>query len=187
MANSKEELKLIRMNEAEATAINWLWYPYPIRKNHGHTGRSGRWKNNGSLGNRRRRYDGRGTPRKRVRRRANDGHIPDRRRWFERHGEAPKASILTECGRMLLRYRYRIRVLNTINFKKSMRYSPFSYIKEEKDILKLVSCLIANTKGEKKGGDEIGRKAKYCSTQRSSLICITSRRKMSATSPLSLR
>jgi type IV secretion system protein VirD4 len=71
----------------------------------------------------------------------------------------PKGSILIECGRMLRRYGYRIKVLNTINFKKSQHYNPFSYIKSEKDILKLVTTLIANTKGEKKGGDEFWEKS----------------------------
>jgi len=71
----------------------------------------------------------------------------------------PKASILTECGKMLRRYGYRIKVLNTINFSKSQHYNPFSYIKSEKDILKLVTTLIANTKGEKKGGDEFWEKS----------------------------
>jgi len=60
---------------------------------------------------------------------------------------------------MLRRYGYRIKVLNTINFKKSQHYNPFSYIKSEKDILKLVTTLIANTKGEKKGGDEFWEKS----------------------------
>ena len=59
----------------------------------------------------------------------------------------PKGSIVTECGTALLRYNYRIKILNTINFKKSMHYNPFSYIHSEKDILKLVTALIANTKG----------------------------------------
>jgi type IV secretion system protein VirD4 len=71
----------------------------------------------------------------------------------------PKGSILVECGRMLRRYGYRIKVLNTINFNKSQHYNPFSYIKSEKDILKLVTTLIANTKGEKKGGDEFWEKS----------------------------
>ncbi|MDR1070522.1 MAG: type IV secretory system conjugative DNA transfer family protein, partial [Gracilibacteraceae bacterium] len=71
----------------------------------------------------------------------------------------PKASIITECGRMLRRCGYRIKVLNTINFGKSQHYNPFSYIKSEKDILKLVTTLIANTKGEKKGGDEFWEKS----------------------------
>jgi len=72
----------------------------------------------------------------------------------------PKASILTECGLLLQKkYKYRIKVLNTINFGKSMHYNPFAYLKSEKDILKLVTTLIANTKGEKKGGDEFWEKS----------------------------
>ena len=71
----------------------------------------------------------------------------------------PKASVLTECGTMLQRHGYRIKVLNTINFKKSMHYNPFNYIKAEKDVLKLVTTLIANTKSEKKGGDEFWEKS----------------------------
>ena len=59
----------------------------------------------------------------------------------------PKGTVLIECGRLLQRAGYRIKVLNTINFKKSMRYNPFAYIRDEKDILKLVNTLIANTKG----------------------------------------
>ena len=57
-------------------------------------------------------------------------------------------SVLIECGKLLQRAGYRIKVLNTINFKKSMHYNPFVYIRSEKDILKLVNTLIANTKGE---------------------------------------
>ena len=71
----------------------------------------------------------------------------------------PKGSIVVECGRMLRRYGYRIKVFNTINFNKSQHYNPFSYITSEKDILKLVTTLIANTKGEQKGGDEFWQKA----------------------------
>ena len=52
-----------------------------------------------------------------------------------------------ECGRLLLKKGYKLKILNTINFKKSMHYNPFAYIHGEKDILKLVTCLIANTKG----------------------------------------
>ena len=98
----------------------------------------------------------------------------------------PKGTILVECGKMLQRgapklgkdgkpvkdkhgkviYEpYQIRVLNTINFKKSMHYNPFSYIRSEKDILKLVTTLIANTKGEGKAGDDFWVKAEtllYC-------------------------
>ena len=67
----------------------------------------------------------------------------------------PKGSIVVECGKLLLRKGYEIRILNTINFKKSMHYNPFAYLHSEKDILKLVTTLIANTKGgnEKNGGD----------------------------------
>lgn len=67
----------------------------------------------------------------------------------------PKGSIVVECGKLLLRKGYEIRILNTINFKKSMHYNPFTYLHSEKDILKLVTTLIANTKGgnEKNGGD----------------------------------
>ena len=98
----------------------------------------------------------------------------------------PKGTILVECGKMLQRgapklgkdgkpmkdkhgkviYEpYQIRVLNTINFNKSMHYNPFSYIHSEKDILKLVTTLIANTKGEGKAGDDFWVKAEtllYC-------------------------
>ena len=59
-----------------------------------------------------------------------------------------------ECGRLLLKKGYKLKILNTINFKKSMHYNPFAYIHSEKDILKLVTCLIANTKGDGKSGDE---------------------------------
>ena len=71
----------------------------------------------------------------------------------------PKGNIVTECGKMLLHFRYQVRILNTINFKKSMHYNPFSYIHSEKDILKLVTVLIANTKGEGKAGDDFWVKA----------------------------
>ncbi len=71
----------------------------------------------------------------------------------------PKGSIVTECGNVLRRNRYRIKILNTINFKKSMHYNPFAYIHSEKDILKLVTTLISNTKGEGKAGDEFWTKA----------------------------
>ena len=66
----------------------------------------------------------------------------------------PKGSILVECGKLLERAGYRIKVLNTINFKKSMRYNPLAYIKSEKDILKLVNVLIENTKGEGEKSNE---------------------------------
>ena len=66
----------------------------------------------------------------------------------------PKGSIVVECGKLLQREHYRLKILNTINFKKSMHYNPFAYIHSEKDILKLVTTLIANTKGEGKAGDD---------------------------------
>jgi len=65
----------------------------------------------------------------------------------------PKGTILVECGSMLKQHKYKIKVLNTVNFKKSMHYNPFVYIRSEKDILKLVNTIIANTKGE---GDKSG-------------------------------
>ncbi|CAB1248247.1 VirD4-like conjugal transfer protein, CD1115 family [Caproicibacterium sp. BJN0003] len=71
----------------------------------------------------------------------------------------PKGSIVVECGSLLRRRGYRIKILNTINFKKSMRYNPFAYIHSEKDILKLVTALIANTKGNGKSGDDFWEKA----------------------------
>ena len=71
----------------------------------------------------------------------------------------PKGSIVVECGKLLQREGYKIKILNTINFKKSMHYNPFAYIKSEKDILKLVTTLIANTKGEGKAGDDFWLKA----------------------------
>ena len=60
----------------------------------------------------------------------------------------PKGTVLVECGKMLVKNGYKVKVLNTINFKKSMKYNPFAYIRSEKDILKLVNTIIANTKGE---------------------------------------
>ena len=72
----------------------------------------------------------------------------------------PKGTILTECGTMLKRHGYHIRVLNTINFKRSMHYNPFAYIHSEKDILKLVNAIIINTKGEgEKAGEDFWIKA----------------------------
>ena len=71
----------------------------------------------------------------------------------------PKGSILVECVSLLQRSGYRIKVLNTINFKKSMNYNPLAYIHSEKDILKLVNCLILNTKGEGKSNDPFWEKA----------------------------
>ncbi len=71
----------------------------------------------------------------------------------------PKGTVLVECGRLLEKNNYRIKVFNTINFKKSMHYNPFAYIHSEKDILKLVTTLIANTKGDGKSGDDFWQKA----------------------------
>jgi type IV secretion system protein VirD4 len=71
----------------------------------------------------------------------------------------PKGSIVVECGRLLLKKGYKLKILNTINFRKSMHYNPFAYIHSEKDILKLVTALIANTKGEGKAGDDFWVKA----------------------------
>lgn len=71
----------------------------------------------------------------------------------------PKGSIVVECGKLLQREHYRLKILNTINFRKSMHYNPFAYIHSEKDILKLVTTLIANTKGEGKAGDDFWVKA----------------------------
>ena len=77
----------------------------------------------------------------------------------------PKGSIVVECGNALLHFGYNIKIFNTINFKKSMHYNPFAYIHSEKDILKMVTALIANTKGDGKAGDEFWTKAEtllYC-------------------------
>lgn len=77
----------------------------------------------------------------------------------------PKGSIVIECGNALLKNNYNIKIFNTINFKKSMHYNPMAYIHSEKDILKLVTTLIANTKGDGKAGDEFWTKAEtllYC-------------------------
>lgn len=71
----------------------------------------------------------------------------------------PKGSVVVECGNLLLQEGYKIKIFNTINFSKSMRYNPFAYIRSEKDILKLVTALIANTKGEGKAGDDFWVKA----------------------------
>ena len=71
----------------------------------------------------------------------------------------PKGSIVCECGNALLKHGYRIKIFNTINFKKSMHFNPFAYLHSEKDILKLVTTLIANTKGDGKTGDEFWTKA----------------------------
>ena len=72
----------------------------------------------------------------------------------------PKGTVLVECGKMLLKNGYKVKVLNTINFKKSMHYSPFAYIRSEKDILKLVNTIILNTKGEgQQSGEDFWVKA----------------------------
>ena len=77
----------------------------------------------------------------------------------------PKGSVVCEVGKLLERNHYKIKIFNTINFKKSMHYNPFAYIHSEKDILKLVTTLITNTKGDGKSGDEFWTKAEtllYC-------------------------
>ena len=77
----------------------------------------------------------------------------------------PKGTLVLETGQMFQRAGYRVKILNTINFSKSMKYNPFVYIHSEKDVLKLVTTLIANTKGDGKAGDEFWTKAEtllYC-------------------------
>ena len=77
----------------------------------------------------------------------------------------PKGGVVVNCGRALLKFGYKIRIFNTIDFKESMHYNPFAYIHSEKDILKLVTTLIANTKGEGNGGDPFWEKSEillYC-------------------------
>ena len=71
----------------------------------------------------------------------------------------PKGSIVIECGNALLKNGYKLKILNTINFKKSMHYNPFAYVHSEKDILKLVTTLMTNTKGEGSGGDPFWEKS----------------------------
>ena len=71
----------------------------------------------------------------------------------------PKGSIVVECGNALLKNGYKLKILNTINFKKSMHYNPFAYVHSEKDILKLVTTLMTNTKGEGAGGDPFWEKS----------------------------
>ena len=71
----------------------------------------------------------------------------------------PKGSIVVECGNALLKNGYKVRILNTINFSKSMHYNPFAYVHSEKDILKLVTTLMTNTKGEGSGGDPFWEKS----------------------------
>ena len=71
----------------------------------------------------------------------------------------PKGTIVLECGKAMLKNGYKVRILNTINFKKSMHYNPFAYVHSEKDILKLVTTLMTNTKGEGSGGDPFWEKS----------------------------
>ena len=71
----------------------------------------------------------------------------------------PKGTIVLECGNAMLKNGYKVRILNTINFKKSMHYNPFAYVHSEKDILKLVTTLMTNTKGEGSGGDPFWEKS----------------------------
>ena len=71
----------------------------------------------------------------------------------------PKGTIVLECGQAILKNGYKVKILNTINFKKSMHYNPFSYVHSEKDILKLVTTLMTNTKGEGSGGDPFWEKS----------------------------
>ena len=71
----------------------------------------------------------------------------------------PKGTLVIECGKMLVENGYRVKIINTIDFKKSMKYNPFAYIRSEKDILKFVTALIANTKGDGGSGDDFWQKA----------------------------
>ena len=71
----------------------------------------------------------------------------------------PKGTIVLECGNAMLKNSYKVRILNTINFKKSMHYNPFAYVHSEKDILKLVTTLMTNTKGEGSGGEPFREKS----------------------------
>ena len=75
----------------------------------------------------------------------------------------PKGSIVVECGNALLKNGYKLKILNTINFKKSMHYNPFAYVHSEKDILKLVTTLMTNTKGDGSGGDPFWEKSERLS------------------------
>ena len=79
----------------------------------------------------------------------------------------PKGSVVCEVGKLLERNNYKIKIFNTINFKKSMHYNPFAYIHSEKDILKLVTTLITNTKGDGKSGDEFWTSATRSQTVKS--------------------
>lgn len=77
----------------------------------------------------------------------------------------PKGDIVVSCGRFLLSQGYSVKIFNTQNFRKSMRYNPFAYIHSEKDILKLVTTLMANTKGEGNAGDPFWERRKSCFIQ----------------------
>jgi type IV secretion system protein VirD4 len=75
----------------------------------------------------------------------------------------PKGTIVVECGKMLVNHGYTLKILNTINFSKSFHYNPFHYIRSEKDILKLVNTIIANTKGEgEKAGEDFSAALRHC-------------------------
>ena len=95
----------------------------------------------------------------------------------------PKGTVVCEVGRLLQRNNYRIKIFNTINFKKSMHYNPFEYIHSEKDILKLVNTLITNTKGTANLVMSSGRKRKLCFTRRSSAISTIKDCQVKRTSP----
>ena len=79
----------------------------------------------------------------------------------------PKGGTLDQCGRFLQREKYRVRVFNSIDFSKSMHYNPLAYIKTESDVLKFVTALIANTKGNGKEGDEFWTSATRSQTVKS--------------------
>ena len=79
----------------------------------------------------------------------------------------PKGGLVNEVGNALYKNGYRMKIFNTINFSKSMHYNPFAYLHSEKDILKLVTTLIANTKGESKGGDDFWLSATRSQTVKS--------------------
>jgi type IV secretion system protein VirD4 len=93
----------------------------------------------------------------------------------------PKGLLLLECGKMLQDNGYRIKIVNTIDFKKSMKYNPFAYIRSEKDIMKFVTALIANTRGDGKSGEEFWTKAEQLLYQALSVIYGTKRRRRSRT------
>ena len=99
----------------------------------------------------------------------------------------PKGTVLVECGKLLQRGGYRIKVLNTINFKKSMKYNPFAYLRSEKDILKLVNTLIANTKGDgEKAGEDFWVKSErlfYCALMLHRLVLSFGRWQRASSAP----